>query len=187
MLFLGCKPGVPSDIIQPEKMEKILFDIHVADGYATSIPFVDSAKSIVPSIYKGIYQKYDIDSAMQAKSMNYYYRHPDVLSKMYENISARLKVAKDKQEAIEKKEIEKRQKEIAKKAKEDSVKNAKNKKIDTLKLVKKDSLKLMKDTLKSKKLTIISKRIKPKSKKDSMINSSRLNRKLRKLDIKSVE
>ena len=36
--FIACKPGVPGDIIQPDDMEEILIDLHVADGMALSNP-----------------------------------------------------------------------------------------------------------------------------------------------------
>ncbi|MBB2144550.1 DUF4296 domain-containing protein [Pedobacter sp. LMG 31464] len=89
-LFYACKPGIPKDIIQPDKMEKVLHDIHVADGYSSSFPQVDSAKKVISSLYKGIYQKFGIDSALYNQSLDYYYKHPDVMKKMYDNISANL-------------------------------------------------------------------------------------------------
>jgi len=95
VLVLGCKPGIPKDIVQPAEMEKILLDIHVIDGYVSSIPNADSAKKVSAPIYKGIFKKYGIDSAMHAKSMAYYYSRPDLLSKMYDRISTRLNKARE--------------------------------------------------------------------------------------------
>lgn len=99
--FVACKPGVPENIIQPEQMEKILFDIHVLDGYVSEIPSADSAKKVTSPVYKGIFKKYETDSATNAKSMAYYYSRPDLLTKMYDNITARL-------EKVKNAEIEKR-------------------------------------------------------------------------------
>jgi hypothetical protein len=95
LVLLGCKQGVPKDIVQPEEMEKILFDIHLLDGYVSSIPTPDSAKKVSAPLYKGIFKKYGIDSAKHAKSMAYYYKHPDLLSAMYENISKKMGKARD--------------------------------------------------------------------------------------------
>jgi len=139
-LFSACKPGIPKDIVQPDKMEKILFDIHLIDGYVSSIPTSDSARKVSAPIYKGIFKKYGIDSATHAKSMAYYYNHPDVLSKMYDRISEKMGKTRDT-------ETKKRQKEekikLAKAAKLqkatekriiDSLKKIKEKnKVDTLK------------------------------------------------------
>jgi hypothetical protein len=93
--IFACKPGIPKDIIQPAEMENILHDIHVVDGYVANIPTPDSAKKVVSPLYKGIFKKYGVDSALHAKSMTYYYLHPDVLTKMYDNISTRLGKERD--------------------------------------------------------------------------------------------
>jgi hypothetical protein len=85
--FFACKPGIPKGIIQPDQMEKVLFDIHVVDGYIGTIGKIDTAKIIASSYYKGVYKKFDIDSATYTKSLNYYYDHPDLLNKIYENLS----------------------------------------------------------------------------------------------------
>ncbi len=85
-LLYACKPGIPKDIIQPDQMRKVLFDIHVVDGYITTITNSDSAKLVASSYYKGIYKKFGIDSALYAKSMEYYYNHPAVMEKIYEQL-----------------------------------------------------------------------------------------------------
>ena len=45
----GCKSGIPKDIIQPNKMEKVLFDIHVVDGYIGTMINQDTTKIIASS------------------------------------------------------------------------------------------------------------------------------------------
>ncbi|WP_182955866.1 DUF4296 domain-containing protein [Pedobacter gandavensis] len=83
LLISACKPGIPKDIIQPDKMPAILSDIHVVDGYVSGIPEVDSAKKVAGSFYKGIYKKFGIDSALFAKSMTYYNDNPKLLDDIY--------------------------------------------------------------------------------------------------------
>ncbi|SHF45957.1 DUF4296 domain-containing protein [Pedobacter caeni] len=95
LLISGCKPGIPKDIIQPGQMSALLSDIHVVDGYVSSIPSVDSAKKVAASYYKGVYKKYDTDSAMYAKSMAYYYKNPKVLDQIYGDVVADLSRQKD--------------------------------------------------------------------------------------------
>lgn len=94
----SCKPGIPKDIIQPPAMENIIYDIHVVDGYASvaALPTLDSTKKVIAPVYKGVYKKYGIDSALYAKSMDYYYQHPQLLKEMYERIVAKLSKEKDK-------------------------------------------------------------------------------------------
>lgn len=101
VFLYACKPGIPKNIIQPQKMENILFDIHVVDGYMTSMPSPDTAKKVSAAYYKGIYKKFGIDSALYNKSLNYYYDHPDVMNKMYENITKKLNATKEKLNSAE--------------------------------------------------------------------------------------
>lgn len=86
ILLQGCKPGIPKEIIQPTEMEKVLFDIHVVDGYLVTFTNQDTLKIIASSYYKGIYKKFGIDSALFKKSMDYYYSHPIILNQIYTNV-----------------------------------------------------------------------------------------------------
>ena len=86
----GCKPGIPKDIIQPEEMARVLHDIHIADGYVTSTMRPDSVKILAASYYKGIYKKYNIDSALYTRSMNYYYGDPKALNDIYLKVTGEL-------------------------------------------------------------------------------------------------
>ncbi|UKT65803.1 DUF4296 domain-containing protein [Pedobacter mucosus] len=97
ILWFGCKSGIPNDVIEPQKMEKILYDIHIADGYVSTIYIQDSSKKVAAAYYDGIYKKFDIDSALYAKSIKYYYiNNPEELEKMYKNITKKLDVQKAK-------------------------------------------------------------------------------------------
>lgn len=87
ILLQSCNSGIPKEILQPDKMEKVLFDIHVIDGYLGTISKADSAKRVAASYYKGVFNKFKIDSATYNKSMNYYYKHPVELNKIYGNLA----------------------------------------------------------------------------------------------------
>lgn len=91
----GCKPGIPKDIIQPDEMAKVLHDIHIADSYISQVSRPDSVKIIAAGYYKGIYKKYDIDSALYNKSMNYYYKDPKTLNDIYVKVTGQLTKEKD--------------------------------------------------------------------------------------------
>ena len=34
LFMVSCRPSVPSEYIQPSRLENILYDLHIADGYA---------------------------------------------------------------------------------------------------------------------------------------------------------
>lgn len=90
ILGVACRKGLPSDIIEPIKMEKVLYDIHIVDGYLSNIGSNDSAKKVGASYYDGIYKKFDIDSATYNTSLNYYYSQPDLLESIYKNIQTKI-------------------------------------------------------------------------------------------------
>jgi len=163
ILLAGCKPKVPKDILQPEMMVPVLYDMHIADGYISTIPVPDSARRVATSYYKAIYKKYGIDSARYTKSMNYYYDHVDILSEMYKDVTADLKKSKDSVDKIQAKLLKKE--EAAKKLKKDSADKANPKLViaraDSLRKVKKDSLEKVKLDTKAKALAV------KKAKRDS--------------------
>ncbi|WP_285057567.1 DUF4296 domain-containing protein [Pedobacter ginsengisoli] len=90
LLMIGCKPGIPKDLIQPDKMALVLHDIHVFDGYINVITHSDTAKMVAASYYKGIYKKFGIDSALYARSLAYYSKNPKVMTEIYDQVVSRL-------------------------------------------------------------------------------------------------
>ena len=130
LLASSCKPGIPGDIIQPDEMALVMHDIHLADAYLQTIYVPDSAKKTASSFYGGIYEKYEIDSALYQKSLDYYLVNPRIMNGIYEKVTEEL--------AKEKKVI----------ARIDSIEYAKELKI-RLKKRKADSIKLA-DSLKKK-------------------------------------
>lgn len=88
LFVMGCTPSVPSEYIQPDEMENILYDYHLADGmYTTS----NSAQQSTMQEYKtAILKKYGVTEAQFEASLQYYLRHTKRLHDIYENISERL-------------------------------------------------------------------------------------------------
>ncbi|TKC06765.1 DUF4296 domain-containing protein [Pedobacter polaris] len=98
--FYACKPGIPKELIQPDKMEQVLLDIHIVDGYISGLPSLDTSKKVASAYYKGVYKKFEIDSALYSQSMNYYYKHPDLMKKMYDSITVKLSKLKEENTLI---------------------------------------------------------------------------------------
>jgi len=180
LFIAGCKPGIPSDIIQPDKMALVLNDIHIVDAYITTIPNMDSSKTIAASYYKGIYKRYEIDSALYGKSMSYYSKHPRVLDEIYDKVTKGLTKQKNVLVKADSLANAKVAKALKAKMKADSVKRVDSlKKVtapqkakfkaDSLKKVlavkKADSIKKVDSTKKSKALL---RKIKRKKRADSI-------------------
>lgn len=86
LCLLGCKPGVPDDIIQPDDMEDILYDYQLAD--AMSQQTSDYGYNQV--LYReAVFKKHGVTSADFDSSMVYYMRHTELLHKIYESLSER--------------------------------------------------------------------------------------------------
>lgn len=84
----GCKPGVPRDIIQPDMMEDILYDYHLADAMAQN----KTDYGYYETLYReAVLKKYGITSAELDSSLVYYMRHTDQMHDIYERLSDRLK------------------------------------------------------------------------------------------------
>ncbi|SEA60528.1 DUF4296 domain-containing protein [Pedobacter hartonius] len=163
ILIGGCGRKIPEDIIQPKVIRLVLYDMHIADGYISTIPVPDSAKKVGSSYYKAIYKKYGIDSVIYNRSMNYYYDHVDDIGGIYADVTASLQKSKDSIDKIQAKILKKE--EAAKKMKKDSADRANPKLVaaraDSVKKAKKDSTAKVKIEIATKALTV------KKAKKDS--------------------
>jgi hypothetical protein len=86
--LVGCKPSVPSEYIQPDEMEDILYDYHVAQAIAMNDAGQNSNSQL---FYKEVVlKKYGVTSAEFDFSMKYYMRHTERLHTIYENLAKRL-------------------------------------------------------------------------------------------------
>lgn len=139
-VICGCKSPVPKEIIQPDQMQKILYDMHMVDAYISTIPVQDSAKRVAAAYYKGVYKKFGIDSVSYSKSMDFYYSNPEIMNAMYVKLETDFKKNKVKVEKLHNLAIEKLQKKRQDSITADSIKQVAKKKKDSL---QKDSVKKM--------------------------------------------
>ncbi len=91
LFMVSCRPSVPSEYIQPSRLENILYDLHIADGYAINEGGnFDDLASKRQKYREAVLRKYNLTQESFDHSMEYYYRHSDRLQKIYENIAQRL-------------------------------------------------------------------------------------------------
>lgn len=85
-LMTSCGKDIPSDIIQPKTMEKILYDYHL------SLSMSQSSKNTEKEAHKNyIFQKFGITEAEFDSSMVWYTRESQELMTIYENLDKRFK------------------------------------------------------------------------------------------------
>lgn len=85
-LMTSCGKEIPDDIIQPELMEKVLYDYHL------SLSMTQNGKNTEKEAQRNyIYQKYQISEALFDSSMVWYTRESSELMTIYENLDKRFK------------------------------------------------------------------------------------------------
>ncbi len=87
VLMFSCKPQVPSKYLQPDEMEDILYDYHIAMGMVGENDTNDIQKRMYQA---SVLKNHGITVAEFDSSLVYYTRHADKFQQIYENISKRL-------------------------------------------------------------------------------------------------
>lgn len=85
--LLACKPQVPGKYLQPDEMEDILFDYHIAMGMVSENDTGDYQKRMYEA---SVLKKHGVSEADFDSSLVYYTRHADRFQSIYENLSKRL-------------------------------------------------------------------------------------------------
>jgi hypothetical protein len=86
-LVCSCKPSVPGEYIQPNKMADILYDYHLSDAMADA----NGSKPYVKIAYReAVLKKYDVTQADFDSSMVYYMRHTERMRDIYEKVADHL-------------------------------------------------------------------------------------------------
>lgn len=83
----SCKPQVPSKYLQPDEMEDILFDYHIAMGMISDKDTCDFQKRLYEI---SVLKSHGVSEADFDSSLVYYTRHADRFQAIYENLSKRL-------------------------------------------------------------------------------------------------
>lgn len=90
-LIIGCKPGTPSEYIQPDDMEDILFDYHMAKAMADQVDGPFDERNFQQTLYiEAVLQKHGVTKADFDSSLVYYYRRADRFNEMYKHVADRL-------------------------------------------------------------------------------------------------
>lgn len=81
---------IPAAIIPKEKMVQVMVDVHLAEARLQMNMAIDNNFITKQSYYKFIFQKYNITYADLTVSYNYYSAHPEVFSKIYDEVITEL-------------------------------------------------------------------------------------------------
>lgn len=89
LAITACKPSVPNEYLQPDELEDILYDYHLAQSM-TRQGKNDSMYYRRYVSFVSILQKHQVTEAEFDSSLVYYYSHMDYLYKVYERVSERV-------------------------------------------------------------------------------------------------
>lgn len=85
--MFACGKKIPGDIIQPEAMENLLYDYHLASTLGNNLSGSEYEKR--RAYYEYVFQKHQVTEAEFDSSMVWYTRHTQELSQIYENLQKR--------------------------------------------------------------------------------------------------
>lgn len=90
LFVMACTPTVPSQFIQPDEMEDLLYDYHVAQAMARLDHPGESGEVEKNRNFLAVLNKYGVTQAEFDSSLVYYYSHLDKLKKIYIEVNERL-------------------------------------------------------------------------------------------------
>ncbi|RYG41188.1 MAG: DUF4296 domain-containing protein [Chitinophagaceae bacterium] len=94
-LLIACtdKKKIPSDVLPQPKMEKVLWDMMLADRFAAQYVIRDSATKNVTDetfkLYSQVFSVNDITSEQFLRSYKFYMTRPDLSKVMFDTVLAR--------------------------------------------------------------------------------------------------
>ena len=86
----SCDTNKPKELIPQSKFVIIMTDLHLIDGYVSTLMYNDSSKVNKQSLYRSVYAKHKISPAVYDLSLKYYSRDPKLLDSLYVQVEKRL-------------------------------------------------------------------------------------------------
>lgn len=85
--LLGCEQNKrPEGILDEKRMVAVLSDLHIMDGYISTLDYSDSLRITGKNYYATIYKKHNISRNTYEKSLRYYSMQPALLDSMYTQV-----------------------------------------------------------------------------------------------------
>lgn len=88
-ILVGCKPKVPSEYIQPDDLEDILYEYHVAESMARNGNGMETDYNQT-KYFLAVLEKHHVTEAVFDSSLVYYYTHAERLKNIYSRVHERL-------------------------------------------------------------------------------------------------
>ena len=82
LMTVGCKPKVPSELVQPDDLEDILYEYHLAQSMARNEHTLDASYNQT-KYFLAVLEKHHVSEAVFDSSLVYYYTHAERLKEIY--------------------------------------------------------------------------------------------------------
>lgn len=93
LVVAGCKVKRPDSVIPESEMEELLYDYHMAQSLGENLPYSENYKKVLYT--EAVFKKHGTTEAVFDSSMVWYTRNMELLSKIYERVTKRLKTEQD--------------------------------------------------------------------------------------------
>ena len=92
VLMVGCGKEIPKEIIQPDRMENILYDYHLSISMANNLSYSENYQKEAYKNY--VFDKHHVSEAEFDSSMVWYTRHTEELAAIYKRLGERFRSEK---------------------------------------------------------------------------------------------
>lgn len=91
-LLTACKPPLPNGVLSEGKMEDVLYDFHLAQGMAETVPFDEghTLEQVRYEYLQAVLKKHDITEAEFDSSLVFYCSDLTRMNRIYSHLTARL-------------------------------------------------------------------------------------------------
>lgn len=87
LLVISCHVEIPEHVLQPEKMEEVLYDYHLTQSMGTTLGSADYKEKLM---YTHLFDKHNITKEQFDSSLVWYNRYPKHMWKIYMNLEERM-------------------------------------------------------------------------------------------------
>ncbi len=88
-LFMACNNNLPQNILKPEKMQQVLFDILQADELVNVKYSADTSLNRLSQsveLYQAVFKIHNISADNFKRSFRYYQNHPELLKPILDSL-----------------------------------------------------------------------------------------------------
>ncbi|MFD0749042.1 DUF4296 domain-containing protein [Mucilaginibacter calamicampi] len=115
-LLVSCKDGKTSgDVIEKDRMVRILSEVHIIDGTISQHGAKDSLYKYGTNRYGLLFKKYGVDPALFNRSVKYYAERPEEMTELYDSVAVLLQITSDSLDKIQAKKMQNELKQLQEK------------------------------------------------------------------------